>query len=164
MIYPTSGIGSDYNHPYPPSSISLDSSLNLGTDTSSSLFFLKNAVGLGLSDSLDLSKKIHRDPVRCGHNPTPPLGPPAAQDDTTGTSGEAEDDLSPEEEAQADEEEEEEEEDEEEAEEELNSDSNDDSVAEPDGEKDNGESFDASVNHTDTSQLEKQDFDPWKKN
>ncbi|XP_042266350.1 zinc finger protein castor homolog 1 isoform X5 [Thunnus thynnus] len=169
MLYSTSGIGSEYNHSYPPSSISLDSSLNLGTDTSSSLFFLKNAAGLGLSDSLDLSKKMPHDTARCtpGHNPTPPLGLPAAQEDTTGTSGEAEDDLSPEEEAHAEEEEEEEEdeeeeeeEEEEEAEEDVNSDSNDDSMAEPDGEKDNGESFDASVNHTDTSQLEKQDADP----
>ncbi|KAK2851265.1 hypothetical protein Q5P01_007541 [Channa striata] len=162
MLYQTGGIGPDYNHPYAPSSISLDSSLNLGTDTSSSLFFLKNAAGLGLSDSLDLSKKIHHDAARSGRNPTPPQGLPAAQDDTTGTSGDAEDDLSPEEEAQADEEEEEEEdeEEEEEADEDLNTDSNDDSMAEPDGEKDNGESFNASVNHTDTSQLEKQDVDP----
>ncbi|KAM7412130.1 hypothetical protein PAMA_021877 [Pampus argenteus] len=163
MLYSTSGIGSEYNHSYTPSSISLDSSLNLGTDTSSSLFFLKNAVGLGLSDSLDLSKKMHHNAARFtpGHNPAAPLGLAAAQDDTTGTSGEAEDDLSPEEEAHAEEEDEDEDEDEdEEAEEDVNSDSNDDSMAEPDGEKDNGESFDASVNHTDTSQLEKQDGDP----
>ncbi|XP_031701427.1 zinc finger protein castor homolog 1 isoform X3 [Anarrhichthys ocellatus] len=155
MIYPTGSIGSEYNRLYPPSSISLDGSLNLGTDTSSSLFFLKNAAGLGLSDSLDLSKKMH-EVVRSSHNnPEPLLGLPAAQDDTTGTSGEAEDDLSPEEEAHAEEEEEDEEDEEEEDEAELNSDSNDDSMPEPDGEKDNGESFDASDNHTDTSQLEK---------
>uniref|UniRef100_A0AAZ1XH24 C2H2-type domain-containing protein n=1 Tax=Oreochromis aureus TaxID=47969 RepID=A0AAZ1XH24_OREAU len=164
MIYQTGGIASDYNHSYPPSSINLDSSLNLGTDTSSSLFFLKNAAGLGLSDSLDLSKKIHHDAVRSAHNLSTQLGLPAAQDDTTGTSGEAEDDMSPEEEVQAeeeDEEEEEEDEEEEEAEDDLNTDSNDDSMAEPDGEKDNGQSFDASVNHTDASQLEKQeDADP----
>ncbi|XP_069545133.1 zinc finger protein castor homolog 1 isoform X3 [Brachyistius frenatus] len=157
MLYTTSGLTSDYTHSYPPSSISLDGSLNLGTDTSSSLFFLKNAAGLGLSDSLDLSKKMHHEATRPCCNPAPPLGLPAVQDDTTGTSGEAEDDLSPEEEAHAEEEDEEEEE-EEEAEDELNTDSNDDSTAEP--EKDNGESFDASVNHTDTSQLEKQDADP----
>ncbi|XP_058498178.1 zinc finger protein castor homolog 1 isoform X3 [Solea solea] len=157
MLYPIGDMGSDYNHPYPPSSISLDGSLNLGTDTSSSLFFLKNAAGLGLSDSLDLSKKIHHDVVRSGHNSTPTLGLPAAQDDTTGTSGEAEDDLSPEEGPHA---EEEEDEDEDEEEEDLNSDSNDDSMPEPDAEKDNDMSFDASVNHTDTCQLEKQDTDP----
>nr|XP_019944990.1 PREDICTED: zinc finger protein castor homolog 1 isoform X5 [Paralichthys olivaceus] len=160
MLYTMGEMGSDYNHPYPPSTISLDGSLNLGTDTSSSLFFLKNAIGLGLSDSLDLSKKIHHDAVRSSHNPTPPHGLPAAQDDTTGTSGEAEDDVSPEEEAHAEEDEEEEDEEEEEAEEDLNTDSNDDSMPEPDGEKDNDESFDASINHTDTSQLEKQDAVP----
>lgn len=161
MLYQTSGIGSDYNHSYPPSSISLDSSLNLGTDTCSSLFFLKNAAGLGLSDSLDLSKKTHHEASRVGHNPAPSLSVPAAQDDTTGTSGEAEDDMSPEEEAHVEEEDDEEEdEEEEEAEDELNTDSNDDLMAEPHGEKDNGESFNASVNHTDTYQLEKQDTDP----
>ncbi|KAM6924739.1 zinc finger protein castor homolog 1 isoform 5-T6 [Xenentodon cancila] len=162
MLYQTGGICSDYNHSYPPSSISLDSSLNLGTDTSSSLFFLKNAVGLGLSDSLDLSKKTHHNAARVGHNPAPSLSVSAAQEDTTGTSGEAEEDMSPEEEAHAEEEddEEEEEEEEEEAEDDLNTDSNDDSMAEPDGEKDNGETFDASVNHTDTYQLEKEDTDP----
>ncbi|XP_041655134.1 zinc finger protein castor homolog 1 isoform X2 [Cheilinus undulatus] len=154
MLYPAGSLGSEYNHPYPPTSISLDSSLNLGTDTSSSLFFLKNAAGLGLNDSLDLSKKMHQDTGRVGQHPRSPIGLPAAQDDTTGTSGEAEDDLSPEEEAHA------EEEDEEEEEEDLNTDSNDDSIAEPDGEKNNGESFDASVNHTDSSQLEKLDADP----
>lgn len=100
---------------------------------------------------------MHPDVGRAGPNPSSPLGLPAAQDDTTGTSGEAEDDLSPEEEAHAEEEEEEEEEDEE-AEEDLNTDSNEDSMAE--GEKNNGESFDASINHTDSSQLEKHDTDP----
>ncbi|XP_057712725.1 zinc finger protein castor homolog 1 isoform X3 [Corythoichthys intestinalis] len=160
MTYST-GVGLEYHHPYPPSSISLDGSLNLGTDTSSSLFFLKNATGLGLNDSLDLSKKIHQEAVRRtpGHNTS--LGMLAAHDDTTGTSGEAEDDLSPEEEARAEDEDEEEEDDDDDddVEEELNTDSNDDSVAEPEEEKDNGESYDASVN-TDTSQLEKQDGDP----
>ncbi|XP_034029136.1 zinc finger protein castor homolog 1 isoform X2 [Thalassophryne amazonica] len=154
-LYPTGSLGSEYNHPYPPSAINLDSSLNLGTDTSSSLFFLKNAAGLGLSDSLDLSKKMHHEAMRCSsvHNATPPLGLPVAQDDTTGTSGDAEDDLSPEEEAHEDEEEEDDDDDED-----LNTDSNDDLMA--DGEKDNSESFDASVNHTDASQLEKQNADP----
>ncbi|XP_028307710.1 zinc finger protein castor homolog 1 isoform X3 [Gouania willdenowi] len=161
MLYSTAAIASDYNHsPYPPSSISLDNSLNLGTDTSSSLFFLKNAAGLGLNDSLDLSKKMQHDTARSGHNnhDTPPG---TLQDDTTGTSGEADDDMSAEDEGHMEDEDDEEEEEEgEEAEDDLNSDSNDDSTAEPDGDnKDNG-SFDASVNHTDTSQLEKQDTDP----
>lgn len=156
MVYQTASITSDYNHSYLPPAISLDSSLNLGTDTSSSMFFLKNAAGLGLSDSLDLSKKM-----AC-RNPGPHLGLPAAQDDNTGTSGEAEDDMSAEEEAHAEEEDdddEDEEEEEDEAEDELNTDSNDDSPAEPDGEKDDDERF-ASVNHTHTSKLEKQDTDP----
>ncbi|XP_077370827.1 zinc finger protein castor homolog 1 isoform X5 [Festucalex cinctus] len=156
MLYSSGGGGPEYTHPYPPSSISLDGSLNLGTDTSSSLFFLKNAAGLGLNDSLDLSKKIHQEVARRtpGHN-----APMGALDDTNGTSGEAEDDLSPEEEARA-EDEEDEEEDDDDAEEELNTDSNDDSAGEPEEEKDNGESFHASVNHTDASQLEKQDGHP----
>ncbi|KAM4571734.1 zinc finger protein castor homolog 1 isoform 1-T1 [Fundulus diaphanus] len=152
MIYHSGGLASDYNYSYPPSSISLDSSLNLSTNTSSSLFFLKNAAGLGLSDSLDLSKKMHHDAAQ-------PALTAKSQMDDTGTSGEAEDDLSPEEEAHAEEDDEDEEEEEEE-EDDLNTDSNDDSAQEPDGEKDNEESFDASVNHTDTSQLEKQDADP----
>ncbi|XP_056897992.1 zinc finger protein castor homolog 1 isoform X7 [Takifugu flavidus] len=160
LLYPTGALTSDYSHPYPPSSLSLDSSLNLSTDTSSSLFFLKNAAGLGLSDSLDLSKKMHHDAMPPCHISTPPLALRTVQDDNTGTSGEAEDDLSPEDEAHAEEEEdddEDEDEEEEEEEEDLNSDSNDDSMAEGDGEKDNGDSFDASVNHTDSSQLEKRD-------
>uniref|UniRef100_A0A3P9H9V4 Castor zinc finger 1 n=1 Tax=Oryzias latipes TaxID=8090 RepID=A0A3P9H9V4_ORYLA len=157
LLYQPGGISSDYNHSYPPSSISLDSSLNLSTDTNTSLFFLKNAIGLGLSDSLDLSKKMQHCAARSGHNPALSLGLPTAQDDTTGTSGEAEDDMSLEEEVHAEEEDEEEDE---EAEDELNTDSNDDSVADPDGEKDNDESFVASVNHTDTSQSVKQGAGP----
>ncbi|XP_015233645.1 PREDICTED: zinc finger protein castor homolog 1 isoform X6 [Cyprinodon variegatus] len=156
MIYQPGGLASDYNHSYPPSSISLDSSLNLSTNTSSSLFFLKNAAGLGLSDSLDLSKKMHLDAAR-------PLHTAKSQLDDTGTSGDAEDDLSLEEEAHAEEEEDDEDEEEEEEEEEeddLNTDSNDDSAQEPEGDKDNGESYEASVNHSDTSQLERQDADP----
>uniref|UniRef100_A0A8C4WH57 Castor zinc finger 1 n=1 Tax=Gopherus evgoodei TaxID=1825980 RepID=A0A8C4WH57_9SAUR len=39
----------------PNSSVNLDSSLNLSTDANSSLFFLQNAAGVGLNDSLDLS-------------------------------------------------------------------------------------------------------------
>ncbi|KAL3064086.1 hypothetical protein OYC64_000390 [Pagothenia borchgrevinki] len=159
MLYPTGGLGSEYSHMYAPSSLSLDGSLNLSTDPSSCLFFLKNAAGLGLSDSLDLSTRMHHNAARSNQAPPLPGGPP--QDDTTGTSGEAEDDLSPEEEARPGEEEEEEEDEEEEEEEEeaeLNTDSNDDSMAE--GEKDNGQSSDASVNHTDASRVGKQDVDP----
>uniref|UniRef100_A0A3B4BGH5 C2H2-type domain-containing protein n=1 Tax=Periophthalmus magnuspinnatus TaxID=409849 RepID=A0A3B4BGH5_9GOBI len=118
-------------HPYPPSSMgmdtALDSSLNL-TDTSSSMFFLKNAAGLGLNDSLDLSKKMLQDTGLSNHTSTPLRGG-SGPDDTTGTSGEAEDDLSPEEE-------------------DMNSDSNDDSMAEGDREKDSAEALSASVNHS----------------
>lgn len=160
MLYPLPNMVSEYSHPYPPSSaVGLDSSLNLGTDCSGSLFFLKNAAGLGLSDSLDLSKKINPDSVMAmtsRSNPPTLLGLCAPQDDTTGTSGDAEDDLSPEEEANAEEDDDEEDE----AEEDLNTDSYEDSMPEPDGEKDNGESLDASINHSDTSQLEKQGADP----
>ncbi|KAJ3587150.1 hypothetical protein NHX12_013540, partial [Muraenolepis orangiensis] len=55
MLYPPVGMasGMEYGHQYPPSSLGLDGSLNLGTDAASSLFFLKNAAaGLGLGDSL----------------------------------------------------------------------------------------------------------------
>ncbi|KAK7878604.1 hypothetical protein WMY93_030440 [Mugilogobius chulae] len=106
---------------------SLDSSLNL-TDTSSSMFFLKNAAGLGLNDSLDLSKKMYQDTGLSNHISTP-LRAGSGPDDTTGTSGEAEDDLSPEEE-------------------DMNSDSNDDSMAEGEREKDSAEALNASVNHS----------------
>ncbi|XP_033825304.1 zinc finger protein castor homolog 1 isoform X4 [Periophthalmus magnuspinnatus] len=131
MLYPGGALGSDYSHPYPPSSMgmdtALDSSLNL-TDTSSSMFFLKNAAGLGLNDSLDLSKKMLQDTGLSNHTSTPLRGG-SGPDDTTGTSGEAEDDLSPEEE-------------------DMNSDSNDDSMAEGDREKDSAEALSASVNHS----------------
>ncbi|XP_053096558.1 zinc finger protein castor homolog 1 isoform X2 [Pangasianodon hypophthalmus] len=155
-MYLPSAMGTEYpNHPR--STLSLDGSLNLGTNVSSSLFFLKNASGLGLSDSLDLSKKLqHREALF-------PMGPGASmpasmslsnpQDDTTGTSGEPEDELSPDEEPTH--EDEDDEDDEEEPEEDLNTDSYDDSMPEPDGEKDNEECFDASMNHAEASQLEK---------
>ncbi|XP_069774592.1 zinc finger protein castor homolog 1 isoform X2 [Narcine bancroftii] len=66
------------------SSLNLDGSLNLGTSVDSALFFLRNAAGVGLSDSLDLSAKARQA-----------TGPPyhaTARDDVTATSGEAEDD------------------------------------------------------------------------
>ncbi|KAI1892609.1 hypothetical protein AGOR_G00135340 [Albula goreensis] len=158
VFLPPAGGSAEYDHP--ASSINLDGSLNLGTDTNSSLFFLKNPTGLGLNDSLDLSKKIPHDPLAMAGQTPAPLSMPGPQDDTTGTSGDAEDDLSPEEEMNA---EDDEEEDEEEGEEDLNTDSYEDSMPEPeglDGDKDNGERFDASTNHADTSQLENQEADP----
>uniref|UniRef100_UPI00398F2AE5 zinc finger protein castor homolog 1 isoform X2 n=1 Tax=Pristiophorus japonicus TaxID=55135 RepID=UPI00398F2AE5 len=64
------------------SSLNLDSSLNLSTNVDGSLFFLKNAAGIGLNDSLDLSTKPHEAALGAG----------AAQEDVTATSGDAEDD------------------------------------------------------------------------
>ncbi|KAJ8371085.1 hypothetical protein SKAU_G00111130 [Synaphobranchus kaupii] len=154
---PARGAPPGYDHPA-SSSINLDGSLNLGTDANSSLFFLTNPSGLGLNDSLDLSKKMHHDALAMDGPNSTQLAMPGPQDDTTGTSGDAEDDLSPEEEINA---EDEEEEDEDEGEEDLNTDSYEDSMPEgPDGDKDNGESFDASTNHADTSQLENREADP----
>ncbi|GAA6080888.1 zinc finger protein castor homolog 1 isoform X1, partial [Tachysurus ichikawai] len=155
-MYLSSAMGAEYpNHPR--SALSLDGSLNLGTDISSSLFFLKNASSLGLSDSLDLSKKLqHREAL---YSMGPGLSMPASmslsnrQDDTTGTSGEPEDELSPDEEPTH--EDEDDDDDDDEPEEDLNTDSYDDSMPEADGEKDNEECFDASMNHADTSQLKK---------
>ncbi|XP_035378305.1 zinc finger protein castor homolog 1 isoform X2 [Electrophorus electricus] len=143
----------------PRSGISLDGSLNLGTDAGSSLFFLKGAAGLGLANSLDLSKKLQREPLSASpaSMAVAAAGLANLQDDTTGTSGDPEDDLSPEDEPAH--EEEDEDEDEDEPEEDLNTDSYDDSTAEPDGEKDNGEHFHASMNHTETSRLEKEEAD-----
>ncbi|XP_041952954.1 zinc finger protein castor homolog 1 isoform X9 [Alosa sapidissima] len=176
MYLPSAGAASEYEHHHHhhhgggSQGISLDGSLNLGTDASSSLFFLKNAAGLGLNDSLDLSKKMgHHDGLSMGPgSSTPvssagPLGLAAAaatrsQDDATGMSGENEDDLSAEEEPMAEEEDEEDEE--EEPEDDLNTDSYEDSMPEPDGEKDNGETFEAPNNHAESSQQDKDEADP----
>nr|XP_014347100.1 PREDICTED: zinc finger protein castor homolog 1 isoform X3 [Latimeria chalumnae] len=123
------------------SALNLDGSLNLSTDATSSLFFLKNAAGVGLNDSLDLSKKSHDH-----------LGPApmkASQEDTTATSGDAEDDLSQDEEMHEDDDDDDDDDDEEE---DLNTES-DDSIpdTEDTAEKDNTESFNASANHNDAS-------------
>lgn len=157
MYLPSTGAVNEYEHP--GSAVNLDSSLNLGTDTNSSLFFLKNAAGLGLSDSMDLSKKMHRDPLSLapGSGPIASMGLGNPQDDTTGTSGDLEDDLSPEEEPIAEDDDDDDDEEEDEAEDDMNTDSYEDSMPEPEVDKDNGESFDASMNHTETSQLDKED-------
>ncbi|XP_041129989.1 zinc finger protein castor homolog 1 [Polyodon spathula] len=145
--FPPAAISSDYDPQV--SSISLDSSLNLGIDTSSSLFFLKNAAGIGLNDSLDLSKKSHHGALEVATSTPNTINMQAPQDENTATSGDVEDELSPEEEDDDDDEEEEEDDD-------LNTDSYEDSMPEPEslaGGKDNGESFDASTNYTDASGL-----------
>uniref|UniRef100_A0A671MA29 C2H2-type domain-containing protein n=1 Tax=Sinocyclocheilus anshuiensis TaxID=1608454 RepID=A0A671MA29_9TELE len=153
MYLPSAGAVSEYEHL--GSAVNLDSSLNLGTDTNSSLFFLKNAAGLGLSDSMDLSKKMHREPLSLATSfgPAASMGLSHPQDDTTGTSGDPEDDLSAEEEPIA----EEDDEDDDDEEEDMNTDSYEDSMPEPEVDKDNGESFDASMNHAETSQLDKEE-------
>ncbi|XP_016129418.1 zinc finger protein castor homolog 1-like isoform X1 [Sinocyclocheilus grahami] len=157
IYLPSAGAASEYEHP--GSAVNLDSSLNLGTDTNSSLFFLKNAAGLGLSDSMDLSKKMHREPqsLATSSGTAASMGLSNPQDDNTGTSGDLEDDLSPEEEPIAEEDDDDEDDEEEEAEEDMNTDSYEDSMPEPEVDKDNGESFDASMNHTETSQLDKEE-------
>ncbi|XP_059397302.1 zinc finger protein castor homolog 1 isoform X4 [Carassius carassius] len=158
MYLASAGANNEYEHP--GSAVNLDSSLNLGMDTNSSLFFLKNAAGLGLSDSMDLSKK---QSLAIGSGAAASMGLRNPQDDNTGTSGDLEDDLSPEEELIAEEEDDDDDDDddeddeEEEAEENMNTDSYEDSMPEPEVDKDNGESFDASMNHTETSHLEKEE-------
>ncbi|KAK1159535.1 hypothetical protein AOXY_G22267 [Acipenser oxyrinchus oxyrinchus] len=148
--FPPAAISSEYDPQV--SSISLDSSLNLGVDTSSSLFFLKNAAGIGLNDSLDLSKKSHHGALEVATSTPNTINMQAPHDENTATSGDVEDDLSPEEEEEEDDEEDEEEEGEED--DDLNTDSYEDSVPEPlAGGKDNGESFDASTNYADASGL-----------
>ncbi|KAK1157325.1 hypothetical protein AOXY_G24963 [Acipenser oxyrinchus oxyrinchus] len=148
--FPLAAISSEYDPQV--SSISLDSSLNLGVDTSSSLFFLKNATGIGLNDSLDLSKKSHHGALEVATSTPNTINMQAPHDENTATSGDVEDDLSPEEEEDDDDEEDEEEEGEED--DDLNTDSYEDSVPEPlAGGKDNGESFDASTNYADASGL-----------
>lgn len=149
MYLPSTGSASEYEHP----AVNLDSSLNLGMGTNSPLFFLKNAAGLGLSDSMDLSKKMHREPLSLipGSGPAASMGLTNPQDDTTGTSGDPEDDLSAEEEPIAEEDDDDYEEEEEEREEDMNTDSYEDSMP------DNGESFNASMNHTETSRLDKEE-------
>ncbi|KAG9482493.1 hypothetical protein GDO78_011267 [Eleutherodactylus coqui] len=133
----------DYNHQNPP--VNLDSSLNLSTDTHNSLLFLQNAAGVGLNDSLDLSKK-----------PQDGAESVLRQNTQIANCGDADDDMSQDEEDEDEEEEEEDEinedEEEEDDEEDLNTDSED---SLPDGEclsrKGNKESAGDSTNHCDTS-------------
>lgn len=129
----------DYDLQNPP--VNLDSSLNLSTDTHNSLLFLQNAAGVGLNDSLDLSKK-------------PQDGAESVLRENTQTAncGDADDDMSQDEE---DDDEEEEDEEEDDDEEDLNTDSED---SLPDGEclsrKDHKESAGDSTNHCDTSKTQ----------
>ncbi|XP_016158895.1 PREDICTED: zinc finger protein castor homolog 1 [Ficedula albicollis] len=121
------------------SSISLDSSLNLSADTSSSLLFLQNAAGVGLGDSLDLSRKA----AEGGERPAPGAAGEDGPAGTAGPTGEDEEDSSQEDEEDDEEEMNEEEEDDEEEddddddeedeeEEDLNTDS-EESLPDPEG-------------------------------
>ncbi|XP_055045399.2 zinc finger protein castor homolog 1 isoform X4 [Misgurnus anguillicaudatus] len=151
MYLPSTGSAGEYDRL--GSAVNLDGSLNLGTDTNGSLFFLKNAAGLGLSDSMDLSKKMHQETLSlaAGSGPAASMGLTNPQDDTTGTSGDLEDDLSADEEPLV----EDDDDDDDEEDEDMNTDSYEDSMPEVD--KDNGESFDASMNHAETSQLDQEE-------
>ncbi|XP_060114911.1 zinc finger protein castor homolog 1 isoform X7 [Heteronotia binoei] len=96
------------------SSVNLDSSLNLSTDANTSLFFLQNAAGVGLNDSLDLSQK---PPEVASSTPSPTRGgtAPREHDQVPASCGnvEEEDDSSHDEEDEEEEMNEEEEEEEE---------------------------------------------------
>ncbi|XP_070812640.1 zinc finger protein castor homolog 1 [Pituophis catenifer annectens] len=124
-------------------SVNLDSSLNLSTDAKSSLFFLQNAAGVGLNDSVDLSQK---PPEGTGGLPSTPgeiLAPAASkrflascsnveeEDDSSHDDDDEEEEEEMNEEDDDEEEDEEDDEDEEEEEEDLNTDSEE---SLPDGE------------------------------
>ncbi|XP_012822424.2 zinc finger protein castor homolog 1 isoform X3 [Xenopus tropicalis] len=141
--------GTEYDLQNPP--VNLDSSLNLNTDNHSSLLFLQNPVGVGLNDSLDLSKKPQDGATTVSRQ--------ELQDNLAGHSGDADDFLSQDEDDDDDDDDDDDEdeemnEDEEEDEEDLNTDS-DDSL--PAGEclasKGDEESTVGSTNHCDTSQI-----------
>ncbi|XP_063799932.1 zinc finger protein castor homolog 1 isoform X2 [Pseudophryne corroboree] len=123
--------------------VNLDSSLNLSTDTHNSLLFLQNAAGVGLNDSLDLSKK-----PQDGAYPGPRENTQTAHPDCDLSQDEEDDDDD-----EDDDEEEEDEEMNDDEEEDLNTDSED---SLPEGEclprKGNKESTGDSTNHCDTSQ------------
>ncbi|XP_018414534.1 PREDICTED: zinc finger protein castor homolog 1 [Nanorana parkeri] len=133
-------IAPEYDLQHQP--VNLDSSLNLSTDTNSSLLFLQNAAGVGLNDSLDLSKK-------------PQDGADSGSRENTETTNcrDADDDLSQEDDDDDDEDDDDELNEDEDDEDDLNTDSED---SLPDGEclpgKGNKESAGDSTNHCDTSQ------------
>ncbi|NWT36462.1 CASZ1 protein, partial [Chroicocephalus maculipennis] len=147
------------------SSINLDSSLNLSTDNNSSLFFLQNAAGVGLNDSLDLSKKQSEvtegpSPSRAGTAPqergAAASGSGDVEDEDDSSQEDEEDDEEEMNEEEDDDEEEEDDDDEEEddEEEDLNTDS-EESLPDPEGlaTKEDGEPEEAasSTDHGDAS-------------
>ncbi|NXG84789.1 CASZ1 protein, partial [Stercorarius parasiticus] len=147
------------------SSINLDSSLNLSTDNNSSLFFLQNAAGVGLNDSLDLSKKQSEvtegpSPSRAGTT-TQERGAVASgsgdvedEDDSSQEDEEDDEEEMNEEEDDDEEEEDDDDEEEEDEEEDLNTDS-EESLPDPEGlaTKEDGEPEEAasSTDHGDAS-------------
>lgn len=147
------------------SSINLDSSLNLSTDNNSSLFFLQNAAGVGLNDSLDLSKKQSEategpSPSRAGTTPqergAAASGSGDVEDEDDSSQEDEEDDEEEMNEEEEDDEEEDDDDDDEEddEEEDLNTDS-EESLPDPEGlaAKDDGEPEEAasSTDHGDAS-------------
>ncbi|NXV35475.1 CASZ1 protein, partial [Rissa tridactyla] len=147
------------------SSINLDSSLNLSTDNNSSLFFLQNAAGVGLNDSLDLSKKQSEvtegpSPSRAGTAPqergaaASGSGDVEDEDDSSQEDEEDDEEEMNEEEDDDEEEEDDDEEEEEDEEEDLNTDS-EESLPDPEGlaTKEDGEPEEAasSTDHGDAS-------------
>uniref|UniRef100_A0A8C3C6D3 Castor zinc finger 1 n=1 Tax=Cairina moschata TaxID=8855 RepID=A0A8C3C6D3_CAIMO len=147
------------------SSINLDSSLNLSTDNNSSLFFLQNAAGVGLNDSLDLSKKQSEategpSPSRAGTTPqergAAASGSGDVEDEDDSSQEDEEDDEEEMNEEEEDDEEEDDDDDDEEddEEEDLNTDS-EESLPDPEGlaTKDDGEPEEAasSTDHGDAS-------------
>ncbi|XP_063001257.1 zinc finger protein castor homolog 1 isoform X2 [Elgaria multicarinata webbii] len=153
-------------HPALDASVNLDSSLNLSTDANSALFFLQNAAGVGLSDSLDLSQK----PLEVAGGAPSPIREGAApaegerllagcghveeeEEDSSHEEDEEEEEMNEEEEEDDDDDDDEEEEDEEE--EDLNTDSEE---SLPDAEglpakdvQEAGEAASPSADHSDAS-------------
>nr|XP_042708848.1 zinc finger protein castor homolog 1 isoform X9 [Chrysemys picta bellii] len=145
------------------SSVNLDSSLNLSTDANSSLFFLQNAAGVGLNDSLDLSKKLPEaaagpSPSRAGTSPhesgvmVSNSGDVEDEDDSSQDEDEEEEEIN--EEEDDDDEDDDDDDDDEDEEEDLNTDS-EESLPDPEGlaTKEDGETGEAStsIDHGDAS-------------
>ncbi|XP_061458111.1 zinc finger protein castor homolog 1 isoform X3 [Rhineura floridana] len=153
------------------SSVNLDSSLNLGTDANSSLFFLQNAAGVGLNDSLDLSQKPSEaasattpSPVGEGVAPMESERLPAScdnvEDEDDSSHEEEEDDdeeMNEEDEEEEDDEDDEDDEEEEEEEEDLNTDSEeslpDNQAMSAKDVRELGEAVSPSADHSDASRL-----------
>uniref|UniRef100_A0A8C4WGB0 Castor zinc finger 1 n=1 Tax=Gopherus evgoodei TaxID=1825980 RepID=A0A8C4WGB0_9SAUR len=128
----------------PNSSVNLDSSLNLSTDANSSLFFLQNAAGVGLNDSLDLSKKLPEaaagpSPSRAGTSPHESgvmvSNSGDVEDEDDSSQDEEEEEIN--EEEDDDEEDDDDDDDDEDEEEDLNTDS-EESLPDPEGEYGDG--------------------------